>query len=596
MKKLYLTVMLIILSLLTNLSCSETTIDSLLKILNHEKGIPRADILNMLSREYLQSNPVKSIRLAEEALAIARTEKNQLLIEDSMNNIASGYYFLSDYENALKWYDNSLDASLGSDNTSNIARAYNNLGLVFNKLNFPDKALEYYLMSLDLEEKQQNGQGIAMSLCNLGNFHYQRGSLEKALEYFQQSLAIQEQLSLDEGLADVLNNIGIVYDELKKYDIALEYYLRSLELEKKLGNQNGIATTANNIGLVYQNLNIIDEAKNYLELSLDITTEIGEKYGIANTKMNLGNLYLKMNELDQAQELIYTGLELAKFIKAPDLIMTGYELLAEFYAAKKDFQAAYENQNLFIKEKLAIIEASNNERIQTVATRFEMEKKNREINSLKMSRQIILRNSFMLAFVLILILALLIYNRNRFKNKLIREMGEVNEKLQEIARTDHLTNLSNRRAMVEKIEYEKIRFERSSNPFVIIIADIDDFKLINDEFGHECGDYVLKALSNLMVDNSRRQDVIGRWGGEEFIMLLPETKLDGGIKLAEKIRQIIKDKTFFYKGNNHYITATFGVSQHDPSSSIEQTIREADEALYSGKRKGKNCVVSYPEI
>jgi len=165
-----------------------------------------------------------------------------------------------------------------------------------------------------------------------------------------------------------------------------------------------------------------------------------------------------------------------------------------------------------------------------------------------------------------------------------------NKKFELLARTDPLTQLSNRRDVMEKIKYEKRRFGRSEKPFGIIICDIDDFKSINDRFGHDTGDEVLKTLANIMCMNVRKQDTVSRWGGEEFLLLLPQTDIEGGIILAEKIRLKVKSKEFNFFGNKIHVTLTMGLSIYKKNKTIDETINQADQALYMGKKLGKDCV------
>ncbi len=170
------------------------------------------------------------------------------------------------------------------------------------------------------------------------------------------------------------------------------------------------------------------------------------------------------------------------------------------------------------------------------------------------------------------------------------ELKEANIKLKLLARTDPLTQLSNRRDALEKIEYEEKRYERSEKPFAIAICDIDDFKSVNDRFGHEAGDEVLKTLANIMCMTVRKQDTVTRWGGEEFLLLLPQTDLEGGIVLAEKIRKKVYSTEFNLDGVKIHISLTMGLSIYNESKTIEETINQADQALYMGKKLGKNCV------
>jgi diguanylate cyclase (GGDEF)-like protein len=154
-----------------------------------------------------------------------------------------------------------------------------------------------------------------------------------------------------------------------------------------------------------------------------------------------------------------------------------------------------------------------------------------------------------------------------------------------------LTRLSNRRDFLEKFQHEKGRFDRNRKPFAVVLGDIDDFKSVNDQYGHDCGDFALVNISSLMKSMVRKQDIIGRWGGEEFILLLPESPLDGGKRVAEEIRKKIAANTFNFNGNKFSVTMTFGISEFNATSDIDTCIKKADEALYSGKQKGKNCVV-----
>ena len=173
-----------------------------------------------------------------------------------------------------------------------------------------------------------------------------------------------------------------------------------------------------------------------------------------------------------------------------------------------------------------------------------------------------------------------------------RQLQEAYIKVEKLARKDPLTNLSNRRDFLEKAEYERIRSNRSGRPFSVVLSDIDDFKHFNDTYGHDCGDFVLVTVANIMHNTLRKQDIVGRWGGEEIVLLLPETALEGAKLAAEKVRQRIAENPYSFNGQKFSITMTFGVSEYHKGMTIDQCIKEADKALYIGKRTGKNCVIA----
>ena len=276
-------------------------------------------------------------------------------------------------------------------------------------------------------------------------------------------------------------------------------------------------------------------------------------------------------------ECIQYGNEALKMARYENDIQSETEILlilAKLYNQKKNHERSSHFYSKFItlKDSLFYLE-------------FEHEQQ-------QIRKQIFLKNSFMIAFLVILNIAFFIYIRYRSQAKAHGQLENTHEQLIESARTDPLTELSNRRDIIEKIEYEQIRFERSKNSFVIIIGDLDFFKSINDKYGHDCGDYVLKEVAQIMRSTIRKQDIVSRWGGEEFLLLLPETPLEGGKVAAEKIRKKIENSGLKYNNDFLSVTITFGVSVYDNVMEIDDCIKKADQALYRGKHKGRNCVVA----
>lgn len=174
------------------------------------------------------------------------------------------------------------------------------------------------------------------------------------------------------------------------------------------------------------------------------------------------------------------------------------------------------------------------------------------------------------------------------KNALITEQAKT---LELLATKDSLTGLSNRRDFLAKAEQEEKRFMRTKRPFGFILLDIDHFKIVNDTYGHECGDKVLIGVSQCLQRELRAQDVSARWGGEEFVCLLPETDIVGSENVADKIRMEVEGYSYKCNEVTVSVTVTLGVCVYDGSCALEACIRKADNALYKGKRQGRNRVV-----
>ena len=170
---------------------------------------------------------------------------------------------------------------------------------------------------------------------------------------------------------------------------------------------------------------------------------------------------------------------------------------------------------------------------------------------------------------------------------LIKEAGDA---LRRIASTDELTGLLNRRSFSEIIERETARSQRGSRPLTLVLGDIDFFKRINDTHGHAAGDHVLQSVSNLLQGAVREYDCVARWGGEEFVILLPDTGLAAAKQIAERLREMVAGSHPSFEGQLIPVSMTLGVAQFSGEENWHAIVARADEALYRGKAAGRNRV------
>ena len=173
----------------------------------------------------------------------------------------------------------------------------------------------------------------------------------------------------------------------------------------------------------------------------------------------------------------------------------------------------------------------------------------------------------------------------------IRSTMQLLRRIEELAMFDPLTKLMNRGFFKEFLQREVNRSSRSRRPFSIIMGDIDHFKQVNDKYGHECGDKLLEYIARILRNNLRTEDVICRWGGEEFIFLLPETLLGEAWEAAEKLRLKIEQTPLSVDNLNIPATISFGVATHTPGDRDPSTaIKQADRQLHEAKKNGRNQV------
>jgi len=177
----------------------------------------------------------------------------------------------------------------------------------------------------------------------------------------------------------------------------------------------------------------------------------------------------------------------------------------------------------------------------------------------------------------------------------IGDLNQAEQQLQEMASHDYLTHLLNRRAGYQRIAGEMARAVRTQKPLAFILIDIDYFKRLNDSHGHTAGDMVLHQLACTLLEALRDYDVACRYGGEEFLVVAPETSVEQGFKLAERLRTTIAATHFNIETQHISVTVSVGVSQMEEHDSIEDGISRADKALYQAKNSGRNRVCAVGE-
>jgi len=162
------------------------------------------------------------------------------------------------------------------------------------------------------------------------------------------------------------------------------------------------------------------------------------------------------------------------------------------------------------------------------------------------------------------------------------------EKEREQSMKDALTGLFNRKAYDQYISDELARFKRYGSPFVLAVWDVDRFKSVNDQYGHVAGDKVLKIIATVIAENTRETDIVARYGGEEFVVIMPETKAEAAYKSLDKLRGMIEDCAFHFRGKRVVITASCGITEAREDDTPESIFERADSGLYKAKENGRN--------
>lgn len=443
-------------------------------------------------------------------------------------------------------------------------------------------------LKISKENNYYEISSLSLFFCGMANRNLKQ--YKNALDFFEEALTYGQKAGKRPLIIGALNEKGNVLFLTGKYNEALKLKFEALDFAKRYGDRQSISNCLNDISFIYSQRGNHLQAENYLIESLKIAEELGNQRNIFYNLLNLAEEQIKLGKKQKSKLNLIRALEVSEKFGSQEQKKIAKKYFSEYLAQEGDFEKAYsalldayENQDKLFTEELK-------RNIINIAYSYEIEKKEKEIELIRREKEIekkqkkYLTLAFILATGLIMLLGIVL----RLKIKTNKILQEAKKKEEELARMDPLTSLANRRCAYEKIMTEINRYERTGIPFSVVLMDIDQFKQINDKFGHKGGDMVLEKLANILKSFIRSLDTAIRWGGEEFMVLLPDTELEGALKVAEKLRDIISGNEIDYKGKIIKITATFGVAQF--AGDLENCLKKADEALYEGKSMGKNRV------
>lgn len=554
-------------------------IEELKSKLNLLDGREKIHTLNLISEHPTHISPTKAIEYAKEALTLSQTLSYQKGKAVALKNIGLSYIYLGDCEKSIEYSLEALNFLQDNSDNKEISIILANIGSAYGSLSDYDKALEYYFKALEYKEKLNAEKEIGVCLVKIGIIYWCLEDYDNALKFCEKSLPLHEKSNNYAGIGSAFTTMGLVYKHFEEYEKALNYYNKANIIAKEHSLKDVEAAALINLGYIYCKSKDFNKALKYYNESLSAHKLIDYKAGIATNLLYLGNLYMQINNLSEALNYLQQALVLATETKVKKIIHEIYFSLSDYYVKAEDYKTALHYFKLHSEVKDKTFSENSRNKIERLQNKYELEnkEKEKEIYRLKNIELAKANESLLLA-----------NEEIKQKNK---ELLDAYEKLELMAKTDYLTKLWNRAHILEKIDEERLKFKICNKPFVIIIADIDHFKSFNDKYGHDCGDFILASISKDMCSIIRPTDSLARWGGEEFLFLLPETSMEEGYIISENIRKTISNKIYLYHALELSVTLTLGVCEYNEDISIQNSIDLADKALYKGKKSTKNCVI-----
>ncbi len=536
--------------LLKGVAMTEDTKEIQIKILEEaiaKEALPaeKSMLLSKLSTLVSENSAEKAVEYAHRAVQEAEKSGDLNLFAVSHAALGIAYGQSADYSKALKVFEEVFEIAKKTGDKGIIARSHNNKGVIYTKIGDYTKASTAFLEALRINEELGNDELVATNLNNLGDIYLLEGAFDKAIEYYRKAIELKEKLQNNHSLAVSLNGLASALNRNGRYDEATDALYRAYEIFHSEGNPAGMATVLANIGSIRKAKGDFQNAKETFMKSLSIMEEIGDKWGIAGNNINIASIELETDNITGAKLFAEQGLQIAEQIGAQTITRAAYSILSRVYEKDGDFQRALQcfKHSKEINEKILNIETTR--KIERLEAKYDLEKKEREME---------------------------IYRKASI--------------------TDTLTGLLNRPGIIEKLQDADRAFRSEGTEFSIAIADIDHFKRFNDTYGHACGDIVLKKVAESLLNAVSEEGFVGRWGGEEFIILLPNSNLEEAYVVAERARISIEAETQSFNGKVIQVTMSFGVACIKDTHDIDKCTILADTALYKSKKLGRNRVES----
>jgi len=599
---------------------------------------------------YLQENYQKANEQYEQAVnfLVAKDKTTQKKLGETYKKLAQSFKRLKDREQTAEYYKKALDVFTALKDKKNMARTLNTLAEAERYLEHLLVALDYSIRGLEIHKQINDQEGHAKASMGAGIIYRHIGRYEKSLEHIYAAHLYYKKVNNINGIAETSNQLGLIYTRLKQFDEARSFYRLAIDVSRDKIKQKTLASslremavihlndkayqsaltaaeqahhiyiaendslkrsiTARIIANIYRDQKKYDRAIAYYEESLFYAKESNNKTYEIKAQSALAGLLIK-GETNEAIRLLRKSVKLSLEIDDKVQALYAYRKLreAEKILGNINESLRYAEEEITLSEiiqkdkdekELTFIKAKlysqtreielDTLREKTKLDQLELAKKNNEIEIAEKTRIInelqLTKNKYAnITLGLLLGISILLVV---FIFRLFIVSRKRNKELDYLAAHDPLTHCYNRRALFEHM-YRDFEKSDSLDEYCIIMVDIDHFKEVNDTYGHSVGDSVICGIAEILQASIGQNDIVSRFGGEEFCVYLHKATKSEAVDIAEHMRSQIEANRF----EDISVTCCFGVSSIKfNAKSYLELINQADIALYQSKLLGRNKV------
>ena len=523
-------------------------------------------------------DPVKGTAFATRAMELSTTgvfkEKNYLQgVADSYAHLAFFNYYTGDIEVALQ------NAKAGQELYWQLnlllphVELYALLGLIYDTIDDRNNAIEHLVRGLDIAKKENFELTEGKIHLLIGIAYYHMDNYRQSLHSISLAYQIFVKYKRFDYLALCLTNMSKNHSLLNQQEKAFECIYESLQIAVDHDYHVIQCEGFFNLGFMHLRNNEYDIAKSHLNYSQRIADQYSLKYFRIKANLGLGQILLNRFETKSALELCKHCLKESEELGIDRLLIETHGLLSEIYEMLHKYKQSLIHFKAFSDLTNKVFNKESQQKTQTIEVLF-------RTKSAKLEADFTRRKNLSLEKEIV------------ERKKIEDELRKSEKRYQKMASFDPLTKLFNRRHFFNLAEIEFERANRYKHDLAVMMIDLDHFKLINDQYGHLIGDDMLTFVADLCRQNLRKIDVIGRYGGEEFVVLLPQTDKQNALASANRLCDVIAKAYMTTNKGDINTTVSIGVSVNGASiERLEMLFDLADQALYQAKRNGRNQVI-----
>lgn len=507
-----------------------------------------------------------------------------------------------DMDGAMEGYNLSVKRAYEHEDLKLIADSRSIRGALYSYIGDFSAALDDLVTAQDLYESLNLSGWANINLADVATSFRRYGDPQSAIRYYTKLKALYLKNNNQEQAMYVNSDIGLALDELGEHQQAVDNFLVSYQYFKEHQQEKVAATMATNIAYSLIKLNRLNEAEKYL---IEADTVINEKDLTDYSFMKLFMAEIKFQQARYKEALteLEQGEKAFRTLQNNRGLTQLLQLKSNIYVAMNDLSAAYGALQEFVTLTKKVDGNSLSHHTTELKVKFDtsrIESENQRLienQNLKEQELALLEKNKSLQHIILLLAGFILTIVSIFAYKQVHR----NRQLQVIALTDYLTKLPNRRHIYAQAAKYFQQALKHQSPFSVIIFDADHFKKINDNFGHELGDRALMTIANAGRALSGNKDLVGRIGGEEFLILLPNTDATDALALAHQLQNHISRLSAQNLPAELKLTVSAGVATLEPQNNTEDAyqdkdfatlLKRADNALYEAKNAGRNCVKS----